>query len=515
MATFYNATTSGILPGHALPPQLAQLWSHELGWLSGALPPVTPVDQQFELTPRTGAALVLAFVCGLLANAAGVGGGPFYIPLFNVLLGFNLKVSAALSHTVVSASALASTLYGLRQTSPRDPNRPLLDVDLALTFIPALLLGVSFGVLFNVLIPEWLQTILLVLLLAFVIRNTARKARKQWAAEKAARTKDASAVAPLAAAREPLLPAHESHDVESAPPPKDEHADAAAGLARKGTLLQLLEMEDHPGGVFHEEAFFPHDKTHGAAAPEPPTRQREQPRGMLARIPFGKLAEIVVLWLLFLYSQQLKSRYGRCTWQYLSILAGQAAVLVSFAAGQIWYQVRKAATRPHDLDPELRVILAADAEREPGKPHPARALAQVAGVMALAGMTAGLLGIGGALLFNPWLLQLGVHPQVTASTAVLMILFSSSAIALSLSFQGLLSHSYALVFAPVCFAASLVGVTLIGRVVRQSGRASIIVIILTVVITAGTVVTGVFGGIRSYEQIVNGGDIGFHPICTR
>lgn len=105
--------------------------------------------------------------------------------------------------------------------------------------------------------------------------------------------------------------------------------------------------------------------------------------------------------------------------------------------------------------------------------------------------------------------------QVTASTAVLMILFSSSAIALSLSFQGLLNHSYALAFAPVCFLASLVGVTLIGRVVRQSGRASIIVIILTVVITAGTVVTGVFGGIRSYEQIVNGGDIGFHPICTR
>lgn len=105
--------------------------------------------------------------------------------------------------------------------------------------------------------------------------------------------------------------------------------------------------------------------------------------------------------------------------------------------------------------------------------------------------------------------------QVTASTAVLMILFSSSAIALSLSFQGLLNHSYAFVFAPVCFVASTIGVTLIGRAVRKSGRASIIVIILTVVITAGTVTTGVFGGIRSYEQIVNGGITGFHPICKR
>ncbi len=37
-------------------------------------------------------------------------------------------------------------MYGLIQTHPNDPNRPLVDFDLALTFIPALLLGVSFGV---------------------------------------------------------------------------------------------------------------------------------------------------------------------------------------------------------------------------------------------------------------------------------------------------------------------------------------------------------------------------------
>jgi uncharacterized membrane protein YfcA len=87
--------------------------------------------------------------CGLLANAGGVGGGPFYIPVFNVLLGFDLKASAALSITIVACGALASTLYGLRKTSPRDPNRTLLDFDLALTFLPALLLGVNFGTCFR------------------------------------------------------------------------------------------------------------------------------------------------------------------------------------------------------------------------------------------------------------------------------------------------------------------------------------------------------------------------------
>ena len=44
-----------------------------------------------------------------------------------------------------ATSAVASSLYGLVQTHPEDPGRPLVDFDIALTFIPALLLGVSFG----------------------------------------------------------------------------------------------------------------------------------------------------------------------------------------------------------------------------------------------------------------------------------------------------------------------------------------------------------------------------------
>lgn len=40
---------------------------------------------------------------------------------------------------------MASSIYGLIQTHPNDPSRPLVDFDVALTFIPALLLGVSFG----------------------------------------------------------------------------------------------------------------------------------------------------------------------------------------------------------------------------------------------------------------------------------------------------------------------------------------------------------------------------------
>lgn len=83
--------------------------------------------------------------CALLANSAGVGGGPFYIPPLNVVVGFSLAQCVALSHTIVSTSAIASALYGLTHTRPGYPDRPLVDLDVALIFIPALLFGTSIG----------------------------------------------------------------------------------------------------------------------------------------------------------------------------------------------------------------------------------------------------------------------------------------------------------------------------------------------------------------------------------
>ena len=83
--------------------------------------------------------------CALLANSAGVGGGPFYVPLLNVVVGFSLQECTGLSHTIVATSAIASTLYGLTHPRPGHPDRPLVDLDVALIFIPALLFGVSLG----------------------------------------------------------------------------------------------------------------------------------------------------------------------------------------------------------------------------------------------------------------------------------------------------------------------------------------------------------------------------------
>jgi uncharacterized membrane protein YfcA len=85
---------------------------------------------------------------------------------------------------------------------------------------------------------------------------------------------------------------------------------------------------------------------------------------------------------------------------------------------------------------------------------------------------AGLLGIGGGMIVNPLLLEFGIHPHVAAATSTLMVLFSSSSAALSFGFSRLLNMQFALVFGLCCLGASIVGVLVVSRIVKRSGKVS-------------------------------------------
>ena len=83
---------------------------------------------------------------------------------------------------------------------------------------------------------------------------------------------------------------------------------------------------------------------------------------------------------------------------------------------------------------------------------------------------AGLLGIGGGMIVNPLLLEFNIHPQAAAATSTLMVLFSASSAALSFGFGHQLNLHFALIFGLCCMGASLVGVLLVQRIVKRSGK---------------------------------------------
>lgn len=83
-------------------------------------------------------------------------------------------------------------------------------------------------------------------------------------------------------------------------------------------------------------------------------------------------------------------------------------------------------------------------------------------ICSLAGIFAGLFGVGGGIVKGPLMLEMGVNPQVAAATAATMILFTSSAASVSFEVFGLLEPSYG----PACFMLGF-SCTLVGHYIIQ------------------------------------------------
>lgn len=117
-------------------------------------------------------AVCMVTVVGALSTAAGAGGGALFMPLFNSLLEFSVKDSAATSQAIIIGGAIAGASFALFQTHPQHPDKPLIQFDLALVLIPSLLLGTSIGVILNHMIPVWLITDGLVCFLSYLTCKT-------------------------------------------------------------------------------------------------------------------------------------------------------------------------------------------------------------------------------------------------------------------------------------------------------------------------------------------------------
>lgn len=104
---------------------------------------------------------ILALGCSVLISMViapgGSGGAQLYYPLFNVLLGFSIRETAAIVSFVMFLGAVMSCGMAITERHPTDPAaRPLIDYGSVLIVAPAVLLGVAFGVIANAIVPLWL-----------------------------------------------------------------------------------------------------------------------------------------------------------------------------------------------------------------------------------------------------------------------------------------------------------------------------------------------------------------------
>ncbi|XLS51403.1 hypothetical protein HN51_012080, partial [Arachis hypogaea] len=109
------------------------------------------------------------FCRAAFGSVGGVGGGGIFVPMLSLIISFDPKSSTAISKCMIMGAALSTVYYNLRLRHPT-LDMPIIDYDLALLIQPMLMLGINIGVTFNVLFPDWMVTILLIVI--FVVTST-------------------------------------------------------------------------------------------------------------------------------------------------------------------------------------------------------------------------------------------------------------------------------------------------------------------------------------------------------
>jgi len=433
------------------------------------------------------------FIMAGVATACGVGGGGIYVPLGILLFKFSPKQASGLSQASIFGASLGGLLLNSRNRHPVenircDPGvvsskkellmqkkntpaedkayegtgnvfytRPLIDFDMALFLSPMEMAGAVLGVLIQKILPNWLYLMIAGLVLSFTAYKTFKKfvqARKQ---EKQ-KEEDAKEVE--------VWSEKVTDDIEvniEGGPIDASEGDKLKSDTGNETTTERSDMSEEEMFKLRKE-FLEED-----------TRQ----------YPKEKILALIVLWIGLFVLTLLKGGKGveslvgiNCTSPWYGVLiALQFLWMFGFAVYFGLKIVRKQAARLEVKYPYM-----------PEDPVWNLKSLRFYGMFTfIAGIVAGLIGIGGGMVLGPLMLVMGINPRVSSATTATMIVLTSSSVAVIFVTSGLVPWSYAVFYFFVCLSGALVGKSKIDGYVKRTGRSSILIFILAIIIAFATI----------------------------
>jgi hypothetical protein len=94
-----------------------------------------------------------------------------------------------------------------------------------------------------------------------------------------------------------------------------------------------------------------------------------------------------------------------------------------------------------------------------------------------------------------------------------MVLFSASMSMVQYILLGMRRIDEAVKYALLSLAASIIGLVIMHRVIAKSGRISLVVFMVSLVMALSTIIITLFGVLDVWRQITNGDYMGFKLLC--
>ncbi|XP_010999541.1 PREDICTED: uncharacterized protein LOC105107347 [Populus euphratica] len=410
-----------------------------------------------KLAPSMVIAGALCFIAASISSAGGIGGGGLYIPILTIVASLDLKTASSFSAFMVTGGSVANVMCNMFTRSAKFGGQTLVDYDIAILSEPCMLLGVSVGVICNLVFPEWLVTILFAVFLACSTFKTCQNGVFHWKLESEEVNRNGSGNL-------------ENRLVENE-------------TSTKGSEEVICSVKEPLLGV--------------------------ELTSSVLKFPWMKLGILFIIWFSFSILYLLRgNRYGEgiipmesCGFGYWVVSSLQIPLAIIFTA-LILYM--KESCQHQTINQQGMEDLTGGGTSNK----------LIFPVMALlAGMLGGVFGIGGGMLISPLLLQVGIAPEITAATCSFMVFFSSSMSALQYLLLGMDHVDTAIILSVICFVASLLGLLVVQGAIVKYGRASMIVFSVSTVMALSTVLMTSFGALNVWVDYNSGRNMGFKLPC--
>jgi uncharacterized membrane protein YfcA len=468
-----------------------------------------------------------------LAAGGGIGGGGILVPIYILILGFSSKQAIPLSNVTVFGGALANTLYNIKRRHP-NANRPLIDWDLIVVMEPPTLGGALIGANLNKIMPETIIVILLVLLLAFTSYGTLSKAWSMYIKETeelrrrrvGSRTVDidtsddlrsilsggggsSSSIGVSVGVLNEYLLLDETEENNNSTNNNSNNIDVddednaqEVDLVRSKNSAQKYGLSSNfitdyipPSPNHHTDDDW--DEDHSNSGDEvgycnPVTAEQillEERKPKLRNVLL-----IVILFIVVLLINILKGGGGFASPLGIvcgSILFWLAQVLLLLWIVFISWLGRRCLLKDTQRKAEAGYVYLDDDIRWDSKSTIVYPL-----ISTVAGIVAGMFGIGGGIIKGPLMLAMGIHPAVASATSAAMILFTSFTATTTFCVYGLLVRDYAIACVILGFVATYIGQSIMANILARSNRNSYIVFSIGFVVLFSTILMAV-------ESVIN------------
>jgi uncharacterized membrane protein YfcA len=442
--------------------------------------------KDFTYSTKDFVGFLLVIIISMITNAGGVGAGTIIIPAYIFFFDFVSSDAIPLSRVTIFAGSLVNYLINWTQRDPKDPNKFLINYNLASVMMPLLLAGTQIGVILSRFFPAAAITLVLFGYLISSSRQMLVRARKDTAKEKeqekALQRDDSDAS---------KTTSHEDKDEETN---GNSMADMLDTSDRGQTnILQVsssnpsrateLSSEISSKPSFNQSLPIRNGIQH-ESGPAFSTQDIPVTTTQLAISQWENLVSILFSLLVIVISSILKGGEGRpslvgferCSLGGWMIFFTTQILCVGLAVCTYYWN-------KYSFDEEDKMVN--DTEEAILRPVLRRKLLWASYTT---GVLAGFLGIGGGMVLGLYMLNLGMDIQVSTALSTFVVLFSSASTTFQFVIAGAIQLRHAWMFMILSLIGAVIGNFVLKALLKRYKRPSVLIWVLFGVLCIATAV---------------------------